>query len=1113
MVLKYIDVQQAAVLSVGNMAELQTTDHKQLRFATAQNQSLQNGWTWWAQATKLTQDTPADSVAMTNTANAYVIANTMDQCTAQRPYWQARLMQCEQLQQFLMNQTHSDSVKVNTMIGLILDSMVMVCHNSINPNNPSGASNVNPAVLPVVPADFEDIVNHVFSQNGVATLPANYYFCNPYSVDYPKPYNSNPPLTVQSKNSVDTCNCTQFAALKTAATLAGYNANSLASMDSILLVNYNDTLSSALWTGLQTCTGNNWFPLVCTGNPDFGGTCITTYENIRLSTSCVIPAFLNCGYVKPCITCSTLQSYTAAFRLLYPAYASVPYTNGGTSVDTGMAKQNALWARYLNYRTGFSKTANDYLAAYANCGLDLGAVDLVLTDRNMQPPSGLTSPSTYAASNSITFSTGFTSLTGDNFNTQVAGYLASSGIALCALDKPVTFFPLPDTTHKNPCQQVQEQANFIGMRIFQQRHDSLIANFDSLYRAKCLGAQSVEVFYAKYTPSEYHYTLYYYDQAGNLVKTLAPAAVQPNFNPTYLSQVQTARAAATDLSNGTNIENMAKQYRYNTLNQVIAQKTPDAGLSNFWYDRLGRLTVSQNARQASDPSYSYTMYDALGRITEVGQKPQTTPMTQTISQDTTALKTWLSDLVAGGTKVQITRTIYDLPYPSFTGTAPIAQLNLRNQVSYTEVIDVDNTNPVPYRAASFYSYDIHGNVDTLLQDYGPASMMGIANNRFKLIRYDYDLISAKVNQVSYQPGMADAFYQQYTFDAENRIIAMRTSTDSLNWQNDASYSYYRHGLLARTQLGDLQVEGVDYAYTLQGWLKSINPSSVTDPATGDQFDGDGTGSPALFARDAYKLTLNYFDDGTYTDYQPIAPPAGYVQGNGLPSAQKTSLYNSNIGSIAVNIRKLAAGAAAYAGAMIYNYHYDQLNRIVSMDPWAANGSFTPTGTSPMPDYAERFGYDPNGNILTLSRNGTTGTGLALGMDNLSYQYIYAKSAGGLGEYVPGQAPATGVDHLTNQLGSIRDAVTSAGYSDIQNQSPLNYQYDAIGNLVGDVQAQITNITWSVYVKILCMIDSGKTISYTYDPSGNRISKTANGFTTWFVRDVKGDVLSVYAQGR
>jgi hypothetical protein len=77
--------------------------------------------------------------------------------------------------------------------------------------------------------------------------------------------------------------------------------------------------------------------------------------------------------------------------------------------------------------------------------------------------------------------------------------------------------------------------------LFQQQQDSLIGNFDSLYRAKCLGAQRLETFYATYQLSEYHYTLYYYDQAGNLVKTLPPDGVQPNYSSSYFSSIRPGR--------------------------------------------------------------------------------------------------------------------------------------------------------------------------------------------------------------------------------------------------------------------------------------------------------------------------------------------------------------------------------------------------------------------------------------------------------------------------------------------------------------------------------------------------------------------------------------------
>ncbi len=1125
MVMTYINTYEQDTLTPAAMTELQK-EGRTLHFVTQSQLAAQNGWTWWSQATNLSG---VDSTALADSANSNVAAISVDQCTAERQIWQGKLEQCEVLQQYLMAGTHSDTLLVDTIVNDILDGMVQVCHLSIDAKDPNGASNVNPANLPADPASFELVVDSVLEARRIDTLPgthAPYYFCNPYSVDYPKPYLLNPPQFATYNPTADSCNCVQWAMLKGAAASVGYDSTSMHSMNVYLQANYNDSLSVSLWTGLQTCSGHNWRDTVLY-DPHIDSVyipddyphkeAVTVYDSayyipsyIGLSADVEIPAFLSCGYVKPCITCYVIDTLTARFRLLFPNFAGVPFTD--STMDTTEAAQNALWARYLNYKTGFSLTANDYAAAYLNCGLDT-AIDgnLVLTDRTTQTPAGAGEPYSYMAKNTVSFENGYASNTGDEFVTNLGDSAAGSTVAMCALDPPVTYIPLPDTSESNPCQSIRNQASYIGQLLFQELQDSLTANFDSLYRAKCLGAQSMEVFYATYQPTEYHYTLYYYDQAGNLVKTLPPDGVQPNYSPTYFAAVAAARAAGADLTNGTNIESLATQYRYNTLNQVIAQQTPDAGTSQFWYDRLGRLVVSQNAKQADSNAYSYTEYDALGRITEVGQKPKDTAMTQTISQDTTALAGWLS---AGSLKVQITRTVYDTAYVPMSGTSvPINGSNLRNRVAYTMVIDQDNSNVPPWRAATFYSYDPHGNVDTLVQDFDSASVMGQATgNRFKVMTYDYDLISGKVNQVSYQPGKADAFYQQYTYDAENRLVGVSTSRDSIQWENDASYTYYRHGPLARVELGSLGLQGIDYAYTVQGWLKSINPSWITPSGTTDQYDSDGVSTVAYFERDAYKLNLNYFDDGTYTDFRPINPLSGYVQGNHLPSGSKRNLYNGNIASQAIDIRQIGvANTTTDGGPMIYNYGYDQLNRISSMDAWAANDSLKPTGSGALSDYAERYTYDPNGNILTLGRNASSGGGTAP-TAQLSYKYRYVNTSNTISEYVPGQAPTSGVSRLTNQLSSIQVAPTGTqNLNELQTQSAFNYQYNEIGQLTADSKSGVSNTVWNVYGKILSLIAGSDTITFTYDAAGNRISKKANGVTTWYVRDAQGNVMSVYTQ--
>jgi YD repeat-containing protein len=142
------------------------------------------------------------------------------------------------------------------------------------------------------------------------------------------------------------------------------------------------------------------------------------------------------------------------------------------------------------------------------------------------------------------------------------------------------------------------------------------------------------------------------------------------------------------------VKNLATKYAYNSLNQVVRQTTPDAGLSKFWYDRLGRLVVSQNAKQQADGKYSYTLYDAIGRITEVGQKPQPTPMTQNVSRDRTQLLNWLNYVYVTGSNrrtlaEQVTATAYDIQDNATQLPMAIAMrqkgYTLRNRVSYTRV--------------------------------------------------------------------------------------------------------------------------------------------------------------------------------------------------------------------------------------------------------------------------------------------------------------------------------------------------------------------------------------------------------------------------------------------
>ncbi len=739
-------------------------------------------------------------------------------------------------------------------------------------------------------------------------------------------------------------------------------------------------------------------------------------------------------------------------------------------------------------------------------------------------------------------------------------YLANCGKHANPCEQELTLCSNKDSVpaykSSSRCDIASNDAIDLGTLRFNAYQDSLNNVFDELYLEKCMNVYGKESLTVTDSSSEFHFTLYYYDQGGNLVKTVPPEGINMTkwaYKRAWSDSVSAARLAGTLL---TVIHGLPTQYRYNTLNQVVQQKTPDAGISNFWYDRLGRLVISQNAKQyaaaatENNRNYSYTEYDALGRITEVGEysNPSLTAMTQTVSRDTNTLKNWL---VNNSLRKQVVRTAYDFTNANWQDISaadqPVLAANLRNRVAYTQYYPLGNANGLNYSQATYYSYDMHGNVDTLIQDYGSVSQGGAwvnimnnngLHNRFKRMVYRYDLISGKVNHVAYQPQYikgnylyrpADALYHKYEYDAENRLTTVYTSIDSVLWERDAHYDYYKHGPLARTELGQLQVQGLDYAYTIQGWLKGVNSSSLA-PANDMGEDGLYTNAATKnVARDAFGFSLNYFNG----DYNSIALGAGFkaMPGhtadagivNGLSSSNYGALFNGNISSMVVNIDKLnipdASGTGTTKGAILYNYKYDQLNRLTAMDAYKG---LTNTGNSwanmvTLPHYQERISYDANGNILTYKRNGNLTTQQT--MDDLSY--FYNKDGDGKLQ--------------NNRLRHVTDAVTNAaaydeansatGVSDLETQAADNYSYDAIGNLVKDTKENIAAINWNVYGKISDInfnfaANKAKKITYSYDASGNRIGKqvekygatsgasTSNSYT-WYTRDASGNVMAVY----
>ena len=445
------------------------------------------------------------------------------------------------------------------------------------------------------------------------------------------------------------------------------------------------------------------------------------------------------------------------------------------------------------------------------------------------------------------------------------------------------------------------------------------------------------------------------------------------------------------------------------------------------------------------------------------------------------------DVINSVSRDQVTVTWYDeipqgkdLLFESYEN-------NSRNRVTavgyfsnYTSGQTIENA-----KNALYYDYDIHGNVQELITEINDSDLESLGQD-IKKISYDYDLISGNVNQVYYQMDAPDQFIHKYEYDADNRIEAVYTSSDGVIWEQEADYQYYLHGPLARMVIGDKQVQGADYVYTLQGWLKGVN-GELLDASK----DIGGDSQDNQVAKDAFAFALSYFNSGG------VEAAKDYIARNATdPFNQSESQYSPAVDLYNGNIRGMTTALMDINEnnlAVMYNtYDYDQLNRIKAMQNDRGDAN---TGANIAGGISTSYSYDRNGNILSLSRTALSASNGIAAMDALSYQYITEPSG------------------PTNKLQVVTDAVSAGAFtSDIDSHSN-DYTYDAIGQLTSDLDEGIAEIKWRVDGKVDEIIKTdGTSIAFDYDGLGNRISKyvEAENKTTYYGRDAQGNVMSVYS---
>ena len=279
---------------------------------------------------------------------------------------------------------------------------------------------------------------------------------------------------------------------------------------------------------------------------------------------------------------------------------------------------------------------------------------------------------------------------------------------------------------------------------------------------------------------------------------------------------------------------------------------------------------------------------------------------------------------------------------------------------------------------------------------------------------------------------------------------------------EARYFYMPNGMLSRVELGQKNVQGTDYAYTLQGWLKDINGVRYDNlrPESGDiGLDGrlQYSSLNAEFCQDALRSMLQYYQ----SDYRLIS---GTNYFNKEYSAA-IPLYDGNISALTTDY--LTTGITP----LVKFFRYDKLNRIKRMlnSTWIENPQCYPSY-----NYSSHYSYDYNGNFDILIR-----------YDNEANELHYIEY-----EYLSGN---NRLDSITAWWG-----LCTGGY-----------RYDAIGNLIRD-NGEGLDISWNAAGKVDTIWKNGNVLStFRYSATGQRQMKKTGDITDYYIHDASGNVMCIY----
>jgi RHS repeat-associated protein len=546
-------------------------------------------------------------------------------------------------------------------------------------------------------------------------------------------------------------------------------------------------------------------------------------------------------------------------------------------------------------------------------------------------------------------------------------------------------------------------------------------------------------------------------------------------------------------------------YRYDSRGRKVGVKIPGKEWEVTIYNKADQPVLVQNGAMRALGKWQFIKYDYMGRVVMTGLYSDATSTIEALhtainnqslsfeSKTTASTNFYYSNAVFPKLNTEILTVNYYDEYPAnlqvktfqaFGGFT--ANTNAIKGLATGALIKILDSSPAQYLMSVIYYDEYNRPIQTYKEQYCNIATWDRIDNT-------YNFAGELLQSTRYHTGAQNLTLQyRYEYDHAGRKTKtyFKANADPEVVHSDLKYNEIGqliekniHG--TGTSPTYTYMQSIDYRYTINGWLSSINNSKL---------DSTGTNNDK---NDAFGMELYY-----------ETPPTNLPINGGTAAKPVVAQYNGNISASVWKSKDLSAYTAKVA-RQSYSYQYDPLDRLVSAKYSTEAAPNNNIYTKDIGRYNESLTYDRMGNILSLQRYGRN----SVLIDNLNYSYNvltdYSDSipvGGGGGGPWGTTSIGTGLGRAISNIGngnklfSISETalndVNFNDFKDLKGGNKNKYVYDTDGRLKNDSTKKVNYVYNHLDLPtVITNTVDGTTLNFIYDATGRKLARTIPNSTT------------------